>query len=149
MNERMLGSSSTMRIRREPGSASSAGAAWAGIGARPGPGERGEVMLARTGPWCEIISATSTSVLITQPRIMHPRRRDRPQSAQLRARPHDALGVMLLGTMKRVKPPVAIGRIVTALSHKRLQSFAGGSWAQLGRVGGATCADSDVLAASI
>src|SRR5580704_102647 len=54
--------------------------------------------------------------------------------------------------MKPVKPHNALARIVTALSHKRLQSFAAHSCAgcdpghQLGRVGGDTCADSAVLA---
>src|SRR6266702_404537 len=57
--------------------------------------------------------------------------------------------------MKQVKSHIAIMRIVTALSHKRLQSFAARTGPapasargrdQPGRLGGDTCADSEVLA---
>jgi hypothetical protein len=58
---------------------------------------------------------------------------------------------MLLGSLKQVKSHIAISAIVTALSHNRLQPFAklateASRRAQLGKLGGDTWAESDVLA---
>src|ERR1700749_964645 len=84
--------------------------------ARPGPGYLSRSLVRRHVRYLGPCHTASRSCAL--------RRRDHPPLARFRARPHVAFWERWSSeTMKSVKWHIAVRRIVTALSHKRLQSF--------------------------